>query len=625
MNTLEHSNSRIEIYLGVIRNLLDDLKNEIYMREFPVGMYPDIDRDFSRDYDYIQRRVKHEGLEFLTVALPKLGKWYDMVLAQKGCPIIDGFKPYDETGTHPAFLRWYWFVIHEHSLAPFARAAIVRLFRTLLYLFYKLEIPPSEEALERALLKWKRNEQFLQEFDYPEYYSKVLVRLRDKIAFVIRESDQPFRCNNPKHGPGAVAERESSDEKWNNHVYIRSLHTVYPRYDIFRLAGRISPQMIPHIQAFFPKKEVDTIATSRLLFVPKDSRGPRTISCEPKELMFVQQGVCGSLMDIIHRRTGGQVNFLDQTVNAKLALASSRLGCYATVDMEDASDRVSWLLVKLLFPEWALKYLAATRSERTLLPTGEIFQHVKYAPMGSALCFPIESLIFWAIAQVACEDAVVDNPHGAFSLASDRSAIDEVRVYGDDVVMPSLAVPQFAELCSLLALKVNIDKTFTSGPFRESCGTDAYDGHVVTPIKIKKDIGRRSLNGPLAQSICEYASAFFAIDCRNVGEYLWNLVCRSYPGIPRVTHGGLGILHVIDPLSYDQPIGCRSGWDPRACTIWIEGWVLTVPKEPTNLDGLPRLYKNLFGSWAMHDPSQVVHSRRTKIRKRKVAWRAFGV
>lgn len=612
MNTLEHSNSRIEIYLGVIRNLLDDLKREIYMREFPVGLYPDVDRDFSRDYDYIQRRVKHEGLEFLTVTLPKLGKWYDMILAQKACQLIEGFKPYDDTGTHPAFLRWYWFVIHEHSVAPLEKAAIVRLFRTLLYLFYKLETPPTQEALEKALLKWKRNELFLSDFNYPEYYSRVLVRLRDKIAGVIRESDQPFRCYHPEHGPGAVAGREVSDDKWNNHLYIRNLHNVYPRYDIFGLTGRISPQMIPHIRTFFPQKEEGTIATSRLLFVPKDSRGPRTISCEPKELMFVQQGVCDSLMEIIHRRTGGQINFHDQTVNASLALASSAFGCYATVDMEDASDRVSWLLVKLLFPEWALKYLTATRSERTLLPTGEIVQHVKYAPMGSALCFPVESVIFWAIAQVACEDAVVENPHGTFSPASERSAIDEVRVFGDDIVIPSLAVPYFVDLCSSLALKVNDDKTFTSGPFRESCGTDAYNGCLVTPIRIKKDIGRRSLNGPLAQSVCEYASAFYAIDCRNVGEYLWKLVNRAYPGIPRVPNGGLAILHVIDPLSYDEPIGCRTGWDPRACSVWIEGWVLSVPKEPTNLDGLPRLYKNLFGSWAKHDPSQVVYSRDRK-------------
>jgi hypothetical protein len=63
-----------------------------------------------------------------------------------------------------------------------------------------------------------------------------------------------------------------------------------------------------------------------------------------------------------------------------------------------------------------------------------------------------------------------------------KRAARDVRVYGDDIILPSSAVPTLDLLLSFLELKVNASKTHYSGKFRESCGVDAYDGEDVSPL-----------------------------------------------------------------------------------------------------------------------------------------------
>jgi hypothetical protein len=60
----------------------------------------------------------------------------------------------------------------------------------------------------------------------------------------------------------------------------------------------------------------------------------------------------------------------------------------------------------------------------------------------------------------------------------------EVRVFGDDMIVPLDAWPLVCDMLSALGLKVNTDKTFGTGKFRESCGVDAYDGHLVSKVGV---------------------------------------------------------------------------------------------------------------------------------------------
>lgn len=89
--------------------------------------------------------------------------------------------------------------------------------------------------------------------------------------------------------------------------------------------------------------------------------------------------------------------------------------------------------------------------------------------MGSGLCFPTLALVVWALLTVGAPDA--DTREG-------------ILVYGDDVIVPSGYAANAMRILELFGLRVNRDKSFTSGLFRESCGVDAFNGHDVTPVKL---------------------------------------------------------------------------------------------------------------------------------------------
>jgi hypothetical protein len=61
-----------------------------------------------------------------------------------------------------------------------------------------------------------------------------------------------------------------------------------------------------------------------------------------------------------------------------------------------------------------------------------------------------------------------------------------IRVFGDDIIITEPAVGHLYRLLEEVGLKVNKEKSFSRGQFRESCGMDAYDGVDVTPGYIRK-------------------------------------------------------------------------------------------------------------------------------------------
>ena len=80
----------------------------------------------------------------------------------------------------------------------------------------------------------------------------------------------------------------------------------------------------------------------------------------------------------------------------------------------------------------------------------------KFAPMGSALCFPIECIIFGSIVRLANREKGVNT---------------EFRVYGDDLVVDDRIFLKVIELLEVFGFRVNVDKTFFPyHPFKESCG-----------------------------------------------------------------------------------------------------------------------------------------------------------
>jgi len=177
------------------------------------------------------------------------------------------------------------------------------------------------------------------------------------------------------------------------------------------------------------------------------------------------------------------INFRDQGISRKRALDASNCGSYSTIDLSSASDRLSCRLVEYVFQGHPLlDGLHACRSRlvrQTIDP--DMPSHIKlrkFAPQGSAVTFPVQSIVYAIIALYCVR--TVDGYHGNDMRGVLESAA-EVTVFGDDIIVPTRAYDEVVKVIETCGLKVNTNKSYSKGFFRESCGMDAFMGYDVTP------------------------------------------------------------------------------------------------------------------------------------------------
>lgn len=225
----------------------------------------------------------------------------------------------------------------------------------------------------------------------------------------------------------------------------------------------------------------EEVAPCKLVFVPKSALGYRSISMEPATHMWYQQGILAAWCnDLYHYQPYLKKRFdpRDQSKNRELAWEGSINGEFSTIDLSSASDMVRWSLVKQWFHSTYLyPYLLCTRSSKVVYGDGKVIAMKKFAPMGSCLCFPIETLIFTAIVECAIKEAG-GNPCNSRYV-----------VYGDDIVVESEYSHHVIHRLERNGFRVNHRKTFTPDNrihFRESCGGDYLDGCDVTPVRLSR-------------------------------------------------------------------------------------------------------------------------------------------
>ncbi len=244
---------------------------------------------------------------------------------------------------------------------------------------------------------------------------------------------------------------------------------------------------------------------SQTIFVPKSYKTFRTISMESSTLQYLQQGVWKEIDRVVSASSylRNRIGFHEQERNQRLAREGSVSRNYATIDLSAASDSVSYSLVKELFRGTKLlRYLVATRSRRTLLPDGRVIDLKKFAPMGSALCFPVETIIFASIC------AYVTRGHG---VSGDFS------VFGDDIIVPTQCVDQLMRILESLGFRVNREKSFyhKDSWFRESCGKEYCDGFDVTPLRVSRQFAHEQEFIKLA-SLIDLANGAYKHGYRNL-------------------------------------------------------------------------------------------------------------
>lgn len=316
-----------------------------------------------------------------------------------------------------------------------------------------------------------------------------LARLQQCFDIVASQMGLPPNWGDPsemhvRHGPGVVAEKGRGQSKYAFRHWPSKLQRLFPSdlwahhsFGVSTDQSLDGPELLNHEHP------------SRLIAVPKTITKPRLIAAEPSYHQWIQQGLWTALeawcRDGLFSQT---IRFRDQSFNQDWALEGSRdvrNNPYATIDLSEASDRLSLYVVERFFhanPAW-LDALAACRTRYVAHASrhGTAYLRLrKFSSMGSAVIFPLQSIIYATIA-ASCLIG-----KGRPTVAKMKQALAKVRVFGDDIIVPNT---QLAEVCSrltLCGLKVNESKTFSGKYFRESCGIEAFRGYNVTPPRLRE-------------------------------------------------------------------------------------------------------------------------------------------
>jgi hypothetical protein len=282
----------------------------------------------------------------------------------------------------------------------------------------------------------------------------------------------------PKHGPGAVADLKRGKDKYSFPHWPKKLGNTFPQ-SIF---GSLSEE-------FFKDEEKicsDIEPPARLIAVPKSFKGPRLIASEPTAHQFLQQGLMRWIRQNLSYPLRASIDFLSQDPSKDRALEASRTGDLSTVDLSSASDRLSCWVVERVFGsnQSLLSALHAVRTRSVVDATGtdsmDCLQIKKFAAQGSAVTFPIQTIVYacCCYAAVCATDGIAPTKRNLARISR------KVRVFGDDIILPSSSVPVLVELLEFLELKVNVTKSHYLGHFRESCGMDAFRGEDITPTYV---------------------------------------------------------------------------------------------------------------------------------------------
>ena len=371
----------------------------------------------------------------------------------------------------------------------------------------KVEVKlPGLDPKEAALQKWwaaerdcfKTNQRFNEMSDFgtlngepiPERLREYFARVRKIIRDIIGRPPDVFEGF---FGPGATVSDRSGVTSVPHKL--SSVPTVTP-CGIFYLV----PWSGTKWGAAFSShgKQIQSSRGNHFFTVPKNALTDRACAKEPSINSFYQLG-CGRLLRQRLKRSGIDLQ-RGQDLHRELARRASITGEFATIDLSSASDTVATALVRALLPHSWFSVLDDLRSKLTKV--GESWVRLeKFSSMGNGFTFELETLVFLALI-LGLDDELV--------------AGENVFVYGDDLIVPTKYAPLVLSALKFCGFTPNPSKTFTEGPFRESCGGDFWNGAPVRPFNLESIPNAPSnfislANGirRLAKNFCQDTDIYF--------------------------------------------------------------------------------------------------------------------
>lgn len=416
---------------------------------------------------------------------------------------------------------------------------------------------PGINRKDLAFEKWLKAEESCSRVNYffrtlwdgntpfPARVVEMLYLAQQKIHRILGEVDYDYIREHCRFGPGSDLSTDG--------VFTSS-------YNKYRTPGSATPGVLSVFSDLFSEDrredylhECEFVTSSRLSFVPKTAVIDRSICVEPRWNVFTQLGV-GEL--IVKRLLSYGLDLKDQTRNQELARLAHLHGL-ATIDLSSASDCIAKNLVLFLLPDEWSDLIFKLRCPSTTY-RGERYLLEKVSSMGNGYTFPLESLIFYALAESASDFCHEPRMIGTF---------------GDDLVVTDVTYPVLADLLCWCGFDVNPSKSFRQGRFHESCGKDYFDGVNVRPFFIKKRVSSVLDHYVLANQIVEYSrrlpTVSQALDLMSIRQ----MVIDRIPEEARLFGpvGLAGVLHSsfdeCNPKPASQEFG-MDGWEGWAIRSW---------------------------------------------------------
>lgn len=454
---------------------MGNMKSDV---DFLLGAFSALSIDLGipdKDRQTILKRGRAEGLTFFTVTLPTFSAEIIGAIECGHWTITSLFGHHNST-VLPKFLGGYLCKLFDCKTGVVLYPTIIGgqslyIIRQICEYAYKADFGSIDDTKGQSVIDNFIATDTLLEQEALSCPPQVLVLAHELIRSLFYKFSPDLSGD---YGPGICSDSDLTGKHSALKIdspALRNYHDSYLYEATDAMEDGFSGVMSTHASYFNAELK------SKVILVPKDSRGPRLICCEPTTNQWIQMSLMRSIYRHVeaHELTAGSINFTSQDVNRGLVKVASINRNWSTIDLKDASDRVRLDLFKFLFNGTSLLGPAlACRTNHYTTPDGTTHRMRKFAPMGSALCFPIMALTIWAILSAF------------ISLKSNQLVTTSLYVYGDDIIVPQHLFTECCDILESVSLRVNKKKSFDGSYFRESCGADYYFGVNVTPIRLRK-------------------------------------------------------------------------------------------------------------------------------------------
>jgi hypothetical protein len=563
----------------------------------------------THDVKTVVGRLKHEGNSFFTITLPSFGKDFEKSLDQGGisADLFRGWAKHPglEEPRVPRFLSGFLERVFDRRTGRLLDEPdddAVFAVRQLSLMFAKILLPCSDARVEAAIQSYIECEQEVRRSD-AQVPSNLLEEFQKASSImysgVFQQVDEDVYYGRivPKHGPGATADRIKGNLKFDQTEWTDRLEKIFPFGEFLVPNYRYHLEVLSRVSFLEPGAERPV----RVITVPKTLKTPRIIAVEPTCMQYVQQGLMAKFVGYleseeirttrgIHVRNHGYgyVGFEDQSPNREMARIGSLTGSLATLDLSEASDRVSNQLVRLMFEHYPhlAEGVDACRSRKADVPGHGVIRLAKFASMGSALTFPVEAMVFSTVVMMGI--ARVLNRQVSVELLEEFRG--QVRVYGDDIVVPSAYAVPVSQLLETFGFRVNRGKSFWTGMFRESCGKEYFRGRDVSIARVRRMLPSELAHVEEIISTVSLRNQLYMLGLWQSAKYLDDILVRVLKGhYPRVEETSPVLGRVSVAFGYET-----QKLHPTLHSPLVRGWVEHSRPPASPLTGVGALLKCLL-------------------------------